>query len=121
MKPAAGKGFIGGLFVLEIAFHHDIAAEHHLTDGLAVARHRLHGLGIEHGDGFLQRVGHALTPLEFPIDKLGINRTAVRHALHECNQSGPVRFTGSAVSECCHGRIVTEKWGPFICCHGRLD
>src|SRR5260370_25027400 len=63
MKPAAGKGLFGGLFVLEITLHHDIAAEHHLADRLAVARHLAHGFGIEYRDGFLQRVGHALPAL----------------------------------------------------------
>ena len=63
MKPAAGKGLFGGLFVLEITLHHDIAAEHHLAGGLAVARHLAHGFGVEHRDSFLQRVGHALPAL----------------------------------------------------------
>ena len=60
VKPAASKGLVGSLLVPEIAFHHDIAAEHHFTDGFTVVRHLEHGIGIEHGDGFLQRVGYAL-------------------------------------------------------------
>src|SRR5258705_13594200 len=63
MKPAAGKGLPGGLFVLEIALHHDIAAEHHLAGGLAIARHGPHGFGIEHRDGFFERVRHTLPAL----------------------------------------------------------
>ena len=63
MNPAAGQGLLGGLRVLEITFHHNVAAEHHFADGLAIARHGLHGLGVDHGDGFLERVGHALAAL----------------------------------------------------------
>src|SRR5437763_1435196 len=48
MKPTAGKRRLARLLVLEIAFHHHIAAEHHFTQGLAVARHRSHRLRVEH-------------------------------------------------------------------------
>ena len=54
---------IGGFLVLEVALHHDIPAEHHFADGLAVARYLAHSLGVEHGDGFLKRIRHALAPL----------------------------------------------------------
>src|SRR6202011_2901940 len=63
VKPAAGEGFLGRLLVLEGTLHHDIAAEHYLADGLAVARHLAHGFGIAHRDVFLPRVGHTLAAL----------------------------------------------------------
>src|SRR5579872_2943309 len=64
VKPSAGKGLTRGLFVLEIALHHDVAAEHDLADGLAVARHLTHGGWIEDGHRFLERVGDTLPTLE---------------------------------------------------------
>ena len=64
VKPAAGKGLLRRLLVLQIALHHDIAAKHDLADGLAIARHLAHGFGIDHGDAFLQRVGHTLPSLQ---------------------------------------------------------
>ncbi|MGY3467361.1 hypothetical protein ACVW0I_004232 [Bradyrhizobium sp. LM6.11] len=64
VKPAAFEGVPGRLLVLEVALHHDVAAEHDLADGLAIARHLPHGLRIDDGDAFLERVGHALPPLQ---------------------------------------------------------
>ena len=42
VKPAAGESPLGRRLVFQIAFHHDVAAEHHFAECLAVARHRLH-------------------------------------------------------------------------------
>ena len=50
--------------VLQVALHHDVAAEHDLAHGLAVGRHRLHRLGVEHRHAFLQRVAHALAAVQ---------------------------------------------------------
>src|SRR5690348_1142668 len=60
VKPAAGKRFLSCFLIFEIALHDDIPPEHHLPDGLAIARHLAHRFRIDHRDGFLQRVGHAL-------------------------------------------------------------
>ena len=41
VEPAAAERLLGGRRVLEVALHRDVAAEHDLAHGLAVARHRL--------------------------------------------------------------------------------
>ena len=66
MEPAAREGLGGGGRVLEIALHHDVAAEHDLAEGLAVGRHGLHGLGVDHVEGFEHRIAHALPGLLAP-------------------------------------------------------
>ena len=63
VKPAALEFLLGRRLVLEIALHHHVAAEHHLAQRLAVARHRLHGLGIEHVERLERHVAHALARL----------------------------------------------------------
>ena len=60
VEPAAGEGLLGGLLVLQVALHHQVAAEHDLAHGLAVGGHRLHGHRVEHGDRLLHVVAHAL-------------------------------------------------------------
>ena len=64
VEPAAGKGFLGGLGVLQVALHGDVAAEHDLAHGFAVHRHGLHGLGVQHAGVALQVVAHALARVE---------------------------------------------------------
>ena len=49
--------------IFQIAAHHDIAAEHHFADGLAVGRHRLHGFGVQHRQLFQRGIAHALARL----------------------------------------------------------
>ena len=63
MEPAAGEGLVGGLPVLQIALHDDVAAEHHLADRLAVGGRLLHRRGVHHGQAFERRVAHALPRL----------------------------------------------------------
>ena len=46
VEPSIGKGFLSGVGVFQIAFHHDIAAHHHLAHGLCVFWDRLHSYGI---------------------------------------------------------------------------
>ena len=60
MKPAAGERLLGGFFVLEIALHHDIAAEHDLAQRLAVGLDVFHGLGVHHRKPFERVIAHAL-------------------------------------------------------------
>ena len=64
MKPAAGKGLGRGLGVLQIALHHDIAAEHDFAHGLAVGRHIGHVVCVHHRHTLLQRVAHALAAVQ---------------------------------------------------------
>ena len=64
MEPAATESLVRRLRVLEIALHGDIALEHDLAHGLAVVRHGLHGLGVQHRRRALQMVAHALTRIE---------------------------------------------------------
>ena len=54
VKPAAFERGVSRLRILEIALHGDIAAKHDLTHGLAIPRHRLHGVGVHHHHVFLQ-------------------------------------------------------------------
>ena len=104
-QPPA-KASLRRLLVLQIALHHDIAAEHDLADGLAVARHLFHGLGIDHGDGFLERVGHALPPLE--LRALG-RRQIVPARLLGADGGGAVDF-GQAVDM---GQPDADAFGAF--------
>ena len=60
VEPAAAEGLGRGLGVLQVALHHDVAAEEDLAHRLAVGRHGLQRLGVEHGDGFLHRVRDTL-------------------------------------------------------------
>src|SRR5690606_30576141 len=64
MKPSAGESFSRCLLVLEVPLHHDVAAEHDLADGFAVARHLAHRFRVKDGDGFLERVRNTLPSLE---------------------------------------------------------
>src|SRR5574343_637603 len=64
VEPAAGKGLLRGLRVLEVALHRDVAAEHDLAHGLAIGRHGLHGQGVHHADVALQVVVHALARVQ---------------------------------------------------------
>ncbi len=63
MEPAAPEGLGRGLGVLEIALHHDVAAEHDLAHGLAIGGHALHRLGIHHGEILERMVANALPRL----------------------------------------------------------
>ena len=67
MEPAAGEGLVGRRLVLEIALHHDIAAEHHLAHRLAVGRHGLHRFGVEHVERLERVIAHALARLEMRL------------------------------------------------------
>ena len=51
----------------------------------------------------------SLPPLEFPVDRLGIDRKAGGKAVDEGDQGGAVRFAGSPVAE--HG--MKEGGGEF--------
>ena len=58
----------------EIALHDDIAAHHHLAQGLAIGRHRQARLGIGDHQPFLHLIAHALAGLEIG---LGLDGQAV--------------------------------------------
>src|SRR5690606_30320610 len=60
VEPAAGKGFLGGAGVFQVALHHGVAAHEDFTDGLAVAGCRFHGFRIADHHAFQGRVAHAL-------------------------------------------------------------
>src|SRR5690606_4943418 len=64
VEPAAGKGLLCGLGILQVALHGDVAAEHDLAHGLPIGRHRLHGQGVHHRDIALQVVAHALARIQ---------------------------------------------------------
>ncbi len=64
VEPAARKGLVGGLGVLEVALHDNVALEHDFAHGFAVLRHRQHGLGVEHAYVALQVVAHTLAGVE---------------------------------------------------------
>ncbi len=90
VEPAAGKRLAGGLLVLEIPLHDDVAAEHDLADGFAIARHFLHGLRVEHRDRLLQRIRHALPSLQ-----LGalLGRQVVPARLLGADRGGTIDFS----------------------------
>src|SRR5258708_13001591 len=48
VKPAAAERLLRRLWILQVAFLGDVAAEHDLTHGLAVRGHRPHALAIHH-------------------------------------------------------------------------
>ena len=64
VKPAAGKSGGGGSWVFEVALHGEVAAEHHLADGLAVGGHGLQGLRIHDGEALRGNKGYALAAIE---------------------------------------------------------
>ena len=64
MEPAAGKGFVGRGRVLQVALHHQVAAEHDLAQRLAVGRHLGHGLRVAHRQGRQRQVAHPLPRLQ---------------------------------------------------------
>src|SRR4051812_11557902 len=64
MEPALCKRLRRGAWILQISLHHDVAAKHDFTHGVAVTGHWLHGLRIEHGHAFLHFVAHALPRVE---------------------------------------------------------
>ena len=59
-EPTVFKGFRGRFRLLQIALHHDIAAERDLALRLAIPGHRLGGFGVQDQHIFLQFVSHAL-------------------------------------------------------------
>ena len=63
MKPATGKGLIGGGLVFQIALHDDIAAKHHLADCLAIMRDLLHGERIANTQALEPGIANALARL----------------------------------------------------------
>ena len=58
--PAALEGFGGGLRILQIALHDDVAGEHQLAQRLAVVRDFGAGLAVDDRERGLGRVAHAL-------------------------------------------------------------
>ena len=64
MEPTARKGLTGGSIVLEITLHGDVPAEHDLAHGLAITRHRLHGLRIQDIHGLLQVIANPLAGIK---------------------------------------------------------
>ena len=93
MKPSAGKRFLCRRSVLEIAFHHHIAAKHDLAHGLAVARKRCQRVGIAHVERLERDVAHALARL---LGRLLRRGQRVPCAVPFIGGGGPVGF-GEAV------------------------
>ena len=73
MEPAAGEGLVGRGLVLEVALHHDVAAEHDLAHRLPVGRNRRHRLGVHHVERLERMVADALARLEMRLG-LGVER-----------------------------------------------
>ena len=67
VEPAAAEGILGGLRVLQITLHGDVAAEEDLPHGLAVGRNRLERRRIEHHHVLLHHIGHALPAVELGL------------------------------------------------------
>ena len=63
MEPAAGEGFRGRGFVLQVALHDDVAAHEQFAHRLAILRQRRQGHGIGDDQRLLNGVGHALPGL----------------------------------------------------------
>ena len=67
MKPAAREGLVGRGFVLQIALHHDIAAEHHLAHRLAVGGHAFHRLRVDDVERLERVIAHALARFQLRL------------------------------------------------------
>ena len=63
MEIPAGKGLFGGFGVLEIPFHHGVAAHDDFALGLGIARHLTHAV-VHDGHVFHHREGDTLTGLD---------------------------------------------------------
>ncbi|KAG1168156.1 hypothetical protein G6F35_017527 [Rhizopus arrhizus] len=87
MEPAAREGLLGGAFVLQVALHADIAAEHDLAHGLFISGHFFHRVGVAYRDARLQVVAHALARGEQGA-ALVVQRTSVRP--YTCVNSKPM-------------------------------
>ena len=90
VKPAASEGPLGGGLVLEIAFHHDVAAHHHFAQGFAVARNRVHVAVIFNPQHFDDEVTFAQRGAE----SLGIKLTT--HPINSAADLDPALRTASA-------------------------
>ncbi|VTR67498.1 conserved hypothetical protein [Desulfosarcina cetonica] len=64
VEPTTGKGRLGGLGVVVVAQHDVVAAHDDLPHGLAVPRHRLHGLRVDHIHVLGDDIGNPLAGLE---------------------------------------------------------
>ena len=112
MKPTAFERLAGRLLVLQIALHYDVAAEHDLTDGFAVAWHRIHCGRIEHRHIFFERIGYTLTSLEL---RAFVGGQVVPTRLLRANRSGAVHF-GQPVDM---SNLDPDAFGTFQHCNRR--
>ncbi len=63
-EPAAGKGLLGGVRVLEVSFHDGISAHHHFTHGCAVSGNRNEARRVGDSQSVEHRIGNTLPCLE---------------------------------------------------------
>ena len=89
MKPAACERGVGRLLVTQVSLHADVAAQHDFTDGLAVARHRLHGGRIDHVGIGLKVVTHALAR---KVDRTLVCRQIFPSGLGRANRARPINL-----------------------------
>ena len=64
VEPTACKRFIGGFRIFQIAFHHDVAAEHQFAYGDAIVWHGFHADGVAHAQAVLQIRAHTLAGIQ---------------------------------------------------------
>lgn len=64
VEPTAGKCFLRGRCVLEVAFHCDVAAKHDFTDGVAIRRNGAHGERVDDRCSLLQVIADALSTVQ---------------------------------------------------------
>ncbi|PAV67246.1 hypothetical protein WR25_02371 [Diploscapter pachys] len=64
VQPAASQGAAGGFGVVQVAFHHRVAAHHQLAQRRPVGGHRLAGFAIQDRGVLEHRMGHALAAHE---------------------------------------------------------
>ena len=105
--PAVGERRRGRRGVLEITFHHRIAAKHHLAQGRSIARQSRSGLGIADLKVRERRHRHALS----------------RHALRTLSRGKRVPFALPGAKRCRpvrFGQAIKMRHAKTHCFH-RLD
>ena len=112
VKPITAEGLMGGVVVLQIAFHDGISTQHQLAHGGTVPGHRRHALTVRHHD-FLQRVIGDTLARHHP--GAGIHAQITPLALPGAQDGGPVGFgeaveVGDAKTQLFHGRDYFARW-----------
>jgi len=88
MVPTAGERLLGRLRILEVALHHQVAAEHDLAHRFVVPGHRFHGGRFKDGDRLLRMVANALPAVQVDLLRQRQLRPMTMLGAHRCRSIG---------------------------------